>query len=183
MIGKAIFIISSAIFINCYVYSQEQLIGFKSGFINPNFFKGEYLAKNSFLFMGFNYDYVPGKAIFSISAEIQYVNEPRWFLVPVSINFRPGNKIKFLASGGILPVIRTERVAPDKIIEAGGLCRTGIECKINKSVSLYTNFGLLFIPNRDYHYSHFGDKYLDKSIYRSQFINLGINYTFKKVED
>lgn len=180
---KLILILGPVIFINSYSCSQEQLVGFGSGFINENFFKGDNLAQNSFLTMGFNYEYVPGNAEFSVSTEIQYFLDPKWFLIPVLINYNPGYKIKFLVSGGFLPLVRLDKTEPNKTIDIGGLCRTGIEYRVTKTITLSSDFGFMFIPVRYYTFSHFGDKYTDATLERFQFINLGINYVINTQED
>jgi hypothetical protein len=153
------------------VYSQDHLTGLKAGLINSNFFLGDNQVKNSFFFMGLNYEYVPKRAMLSISTEVQYIVHSKVFMIPLSINLKPGNKIKFLASGGILPIIRLEKKYPNKTIDIGGTCRIGIEYRVNKIISIYGNFGFLFIPGREYYRSS-----IRKTKEKAQFFNIGVNY-------
>jgi len=183
MIKRLILILSFIFFLISHVYSEELLIGLKTGFNNPNFFEVDFLKHNSDLFMGLNYEIAPKKSLFSYSMEVQYSFNPKLILIPISINFRPGNRIKYIASGGILPTIRLNRVDPENTMDIGGLFKIGIDYRINKTISLYSNFGFYFIPNRYYYYSHFGGKYLEKTIEYGQFINLGINYIISNSED
>lgn len=174
---KLLFLICLTVLFTHSLSSQEQSIGVQIGVLNPNFFTSNSLQNNSILFYGVKYEYTPKVAFFSLSAALLNVNN--LFLTPISVNLKLGKKLKFIASGGMMPVYRFWNLGFQKKVELGATWHVGLEYKISKSFSINGSFGNYYIPIRKISYTDFIGGEIYKVIEKSQFFSLGLNYKFK----
>ena len=164
------------------IEAQNIYYGIKNGLITHVNFgsQAEKILMDNSYSVGLVAEYIPNKAMFSVTAEIQYLFEYQTLLLPISLNLIPGKKIKFRILGGIVPLARINPVIPNKTIGIGAKSGIGIDLKLNQRINLNSDIAFNFIPYQTYHYMHFGPAEIDRNIDRLTNINIGIQYSFKK---
>lgn len=176
MVNRLLNILIVSLFLITATHSQTQLAGVKVGVLNDQFFSGNILTQNSLLFVGANYEYVPEYSFISVSCEAIFLFETDILLVPLLFNFRMGDKFKLIASGGVMPVLRFEKIDPNKTVTIGAVCKLGFDYSSKKSFSINSHFGLAFVPRHEFRPSHYGSNYVVKTMDIMQFISIGCNY-------
>lgn len=158
-------------------HSQSHFTGIKVGVWNDQFLNGKNLAQNSLLFVGANYEYVSKFSFMSVSTEINFVFETDILLLPLLFNFRIGDKFKLIASGGAVPVIRFKKMDPNKTFTIGAYSKLGFNYSLNKSFSIHSDFGLVFVPSYEFRPSNYASNYVVRTVDVFQFISIGCNYS------
>lgn len=176
---KIILIITLSIILAPSLYSQEQTVGVQLGVLNSNFLDSYSIKNYSSLLFGVKYEYSPKLVFVSVSGSIQYTQNV--FLTPITLNLKLGKKLKFLVSGGVMPVFRFWNLGIQKNVELGGIWHVGLEYKVSKSFSIYGTYGDHIIPVKYEHPNHFGGSTIYQEIEYLHSILIGVNYIIPKV--
>ena len=153
--------------------AQDFSIGLKGGVSNNDFSD---LRSEMTYSIGLNTEYTPPKAMFSISADLQYFIEQKVFLAPFSLSLVFGKRICPRVIVGILPVIRINPIEPNIPFGIGARAGIGLDYKISEKIAISSELGWHFIPYRQDYSSHFGSSDIDRVIGRLQNLAIGVKY-------
>lgn len=154
------------------IYAQNLNLGLSTGIMSEaKFFEKPMDPNYAF---GLLAAYQPTKAQFSLTAEPTFFSHFDAMMIPVSATIKPGNKVKLRLSAGLLPFIRFNPEAPDKAIELGHKLSAGLDVRISPQLRIFGEIGDYTIPNLEYHYSHFGQRDIDKNPIKVIFYCIGI---------
>lgn len=171
---KSIFLTIILSALSIFSTAQEQFFGIKSGIVEPSFLnKGE---NSDVAFYGFHYEYVPKNALFSVSADALYLAESKWLITPISLNFRPGEKLRIIASGGALPIFRLQKAEPNKTLSIGALYKLGAQYQIKNKYSIQLAFGNMLIAYQEETMNHFGGSSSERATSTSNFVEICLKY-------
>jgi len=165
------------------VVSQKVYLGAKSGFTTYTLFPqydDDFFLDVSYSF-GLVAEYIPPKAFFSITSEIQYLFEPDFLLFPLSLNLVFEEKFVPRIFVGLVPLVRVKPVDPNVIFGVGAKTGLGIAFRISSKLDISSDIAWCFLPERYYHYNHFAPAEIERDVYRILNINIGIGYYIGKV--
>jgi hypothetical protein len=154
--------------------SQDKYFEIKSGYI---------VSRNSGITLGLKRELAPQKEIFSVSIEVHYVFPNKNIIVPLELNLRFGNKVKFRTTAGFLPIIYLAgNSTTKKGFAVGGLCGFGLEIPIGKDLSIFCESNFHFVSGQEYHPGPSGNGYTDRIIDGAFHSNIGVQFSFGNKE-
>ena len=170
---KTFIIVCLILFSGKTAISQGKFVGIKLGVI-PGEIRNPF-SENSRYLVGLKWEFVPKNAIFTLSTEIQYIPKTEIVLTPIALNFRLGRKTKFRTEAGILPIFNLRNIdPPNKKLTLGAVLGIGLEIPASKRLSIITETGFYFIPNREYRVSPAGGSpYTYSEVNRGIFLTVG----------
>jgi len=164
------------LFINRLI-AQDKYIGFNIWNYTSGLFSKDFNNPFSENFgVGINAEYIPKKAMFSYTAGLQYLNTEKIFMIPIYLNFIPGNKFKLRISGGLMPTVRIKIKNTQKMFGIGRNAGFGFDVKINLKYILCCNAGIYCVSTRYYQPNHFGSTYVEMDMYNIEYLSIGLNY-------
>jgi hypothetical protein len=164
-----------------YAISQTRYFGIKLGVI-PSEIRDPFSENPSYL-IGIRGEFAPKNAVFALSTEIQYIPKTEIVLTPIGLNFRLGRRTKFRTMAGILPILNLGNIdPPNKWLTVGAVLGIGIEIPASNRLSIITESGLYFIPNREHRVSPGGAPYTYSEMNHGIFLSVGIQYQFGQKE-
>ena len=173
---KCLLIILIIILPTAFSYAQIHYFAIATGAISPNTELNKYYMSNPDIIHGFNYQYTPKSAVFLVGADLKYHANNRSLYIPLSFNFKMGDRVLYTLGGGGMPVIHMKSNVI-RSIEFGGIIQTGFQTVIGKKWIIMTNFGFLFVPyTRPYPVKN-GELRHKRSLAKYSSISLGLGYT------
>jgi hypothetical protein len=174
---RALLILSLIIILEHDALSQNKYFGATLGIIPNQLSQPD--NKYSGYTIGLKLEYVPKNAIFSVSSDLHYIIHYKTFIAPIAINFKFGNKIKFLINAAVLPYYNRRETDPlNNSFKIGAQLGLGLQILINKQISIISDGGVYLIPFTQSNPSHFGNYTNSQIANRLVYIRIGILHEF-----
>lgn len=120
-------------------------------------------------------EYTPKDAFFSLTSELHYLFDENMLMIPLSINFFIGNRVRPKVMGGLVPVIRFNPEYPNVVFGIGASYGFGLDILVTDKFTILSHLVWYRLPYKStYRYDTVNLNWDNRVM-----IKLGLGYTIR----